>query len=73
VALNNDKAMKLNGTQDNRLPLKLPCIPPDQKVILDSPGGAAIEDMHGNLIAIRLPNVFEGVHVSIFSLSPLQI
>jgi hypothetical protein len=72
VALNNDKAMNLNGTQDNLLSPRLPHIPPDQKVILDSPGGAAIEDKDGNLLAIRLPNVFAGIHVSIFSCSPFK-
>jgi hypothetical protein len=63
VAIHNDKAKQKNGTQDNLKSLKLPPISPGQKIILDHPGGAAIEDKNGVLMAIRLPAVFEEIHV----------
>jgi hypothetical protein len=64
IAVHNDKAMTANRTQDHRKSLKFPKITPDQKIILDAPGGAAIEDRNGILLAIRLPKVFQYIHVS---------
>jgi hypothetical protein len=69
IAVHNDKAMTPTGTQDRRLALGLPNITPAQKIILGKPEGAAIEDKNGVLLAIRLPKVFDHIHVS--SLSPL--
>jgi hypothetical protein len=63
VAIHNDRAKMKNGTQDNLKLLQLPPISPGQKIILDHPGGAAIEDKNGILMVIRLPAVFEEIHV----------
>ena len=54
--------MNARGTQTHRHKLKLPKVV--QKILLDSPQGAAIEDRNGVLIAIRLPKALEYVHVS---------
>jgi hypothetical protein len=72
VAINNDRAKKKNGTQDNMKALQLPPISPGQKIILNHPGGAAIEDKNGVLVAIRLPAVFEQIHVRYIYSLPLQ-
>ncbi|KAF8318832.1 uncharacterized protein EI90DRAFT_3020942 [Cantharellus anzutake] len=70
VAIHNDKAKMKNGTQGNLKPLKLPPINPGQKIILDHPGGAAIEDKNGVLVAIRLPAVFQEIHLVKFNPLP---
>ncbi|KAF8317828.1 uncharacterized protein EI90DRAFT_3293420 [Cantharellus anzutake] len=62
VAIHNDQAKKKNGTQDDMKALQLPPISPGQKIVLNHPGGAAIEDKNGVLLAIRLPAVFEQIH-----------
>ncbi|KAF8309451.1 uncharacterized protein EI90DRAFT_1506119 [Cantharellus anzutake] len=62
VAIHNDRAKKKNGTQDDMKALQLPPISPGQKIVLNHPGGAAIEDKNGVLLAIRLPAVFEQIH-----------
>lgn len=64
--------MTATGTQDSPRTLKLPPIPEGQKIILNNPAGAAIEDKNGVLLAIRLPNVFEDVQVCTFLLFPVQ-
>ena len=60
--MHQDKAMNSAGTQTRRRELNLP--PTVEKMVLKSPNGAAIEDRNGTLIAIRLPNALEFVHVS---------
>ena len=64
IAIHQDKAMNRMGTQTDRHKLRLP--KKMEKTVLSNPQGAAIEDRNGTLIAIRLPNVFEFVHVSSF-------
>ncbi|KAF8330162.1 uncharacterized protein EI90DRAFT_3289886 [Cantharellus anzutake] len=68
IASHNDGAVPPAKSQLHPKDLELPPLSSNHaRTLLESEAGAAIEDRSGNLLAIRIPNVFSPIHEEILN------